>query len=106
MLERKGKYRITRENLASHELNGLKTLVLKSADAGRKRQGKIVKETKNTFVLETGKGKEKIFPKKECEFEFSLGKEKARLNGKSLLFRPEDRVKENYGKIAGGNLNG
>src|SRR3989344_881259 len=86
-------YCITRENLAVHEIIGLKAEVVGSSDKGReKMKGKIIDETKNTFTLETTKG-EKIVPKAEAVFEFYLGDEKVIVDGKKLVYRPEDRIK-------------
>ncbi len=83
------KYEITKENIMHHEMIGLKVKVKKSTDPKRKGvKGKIIDETKNTFVLE---GK-RIIPKKECEFEFDIG-EKVIIKGKEIMKRPEERIK-------------
>lgn len=50
--------------------------------------GKIIDETKNTFILEN----KKIIPKKECIFEFDLN-EKIIVDGKMILKKPENRIK-------------
>jgi len=92
MLETKN-YCITKENLVMHEIIGLKAEVVGSSDKGReKMKGKIIDETKNTFTLETVGG-EKIVPKAEAVFEFYLGDEKVIVEGKKLVYRPEDRIK-------------
>ena len=90
----KGKnYEITKQNLKNHELIGLDVLVCESSDPGRKGlKGKVIDETKNTIVILVGK-EEKILPKKECVFEFDIG-EKVKLNGKEIIRKPEDRIKE------------
>lgn len=86
-------YCITKENLMVHEMIGLKAVVAGSSDKGReKMNGKIIDETKNTFTLETAKGM-KIVPKAEAVFEFYLGDEKVVVDGKKLVYRPEDRIK-------------
>ena len=95
----KGKnYEITKENLLGHEMIGLKVKVINSTDDGKKgKEGVIVNETQNTFVIlsTAPKAKEEIvLPKHECEFEFDLGNEKVKINGKDVLRRPEERVKE------------
>jgi len=85
----KGKhYTITKENLLNHEMIGLKIRVIESSDEKRKGvNGKIIDETKNTFVLEKG-----IVPKKECVFEFDLNGEKVIINGKEILKKAENRL--------------
>ncbi|MEM0359795.1 MAG: ribonuclease P protein component 1 [Candidatus Diapherotrites archaeon] len=92
-------YGINEKNLLAHELIGLKARVSESNCKERIGiEGTIVDETKNTFKLETKKG-ETILPKKECIFEFSLPKnKKATVKGKTLCFRPEDRIKEYWRK--------
>jgi len=76
-----------------HEIIGLKAKVLESTDKGRKNmKGKIIDESKNTFTIETARGN-KVVPKSEAVFEFEIGDEKAVIEGKRLVYRPEDRVK-------------
>lgn len=86
------KYKITKENIGMHELNGLKVKVTKSNDKTKKISGKIIKETKNLLIIETKKREKKI-PKKEIEIEFELKGEKVKINGEKILFKPEDRIK-------------
>jgi len=90
----KGKnYEITKQNLKNHELIGLDVLVCESSDPGRKNlKGKVMDETKNTIVILVG-DQEKVLPKKECVFEFDIG-EKVKINGKEIIRKPEDRIKE------------
>ncbi len=100
----KGKnYSITAENIKGHEMIGLEVLVKKSSDKSREGIiGKIVDETKNTFIVEgkheSPKGEVKIkkfiMPKKECEFEFNLNGEKVIVKGIEIMRRPEERAKE------------
>jgi len=86
-------YCITPENIFGHELIGLETRVSRSSDTSRENlKGIVVDETKNTLVIES-KGIEKIVPKNEAEFEFKLGKEKVKVDGKKILYKPEQRVK-------------
>jgi ribonuclease P protein subunit POP4 len=89
------KYCITRENAAFHELIGLDVKVAGGNCQERNQlKGRIMDETKNTFVIETEKG-EKVVPKCECIFEFGLGKNgSVVIEGKKILKKPEDRVKE------------
>ena len=90
----KGKnYEITKQNLKNHELIGLDVLVCESSDPGRiNLKGKVMDETKNTIVILARDG-EKVLPKKECVFEFDIG-EKVKINGKEIIRKPEDRIKE------------
>ncbi len=90
----KGKnYCLLSETLAAHELIGLDVRIAASTDEGRKGiKGTVIDETKNVLDIQTRQGIKRI-PKKEAEFEFMLGKEKALLNGSNLIARPEDRIK-------------
>ncbi|MEK6958200.1 MAG: ribonuclease P protein component 1 [archaeon] len=86
-------YCITAENIRAHEMIGLNAKVIGSAERSRiGLSGKIVDETRNTFVIESH-GVEKIVPKAEAVFEFELGKEKVKVDGKDILYRPEARTK-------------
>lgn len=80
------------------ELIGLDVKIVKST---RKEligvKGRIVDETMNTFTIET-KGHEKKVPKKQCLFEFGG---ETTIDGKDLLFRPEDRIKKHWLKFKG-----
>lgn len=91
MIMMEGKhYKIDAKNLAYHELIGLDVRVAESTSSERVGiKGKVVDETKNTLKLDTGK----ILPKTECVFEFDIN-EKILLDGKTIMKRPEDRVKE------------
>ncbi len=93
------KYCIDESNVLCHELIGLKAKIVESTDAGRIGVlGKIVDETMNTLALETRTG-EKTFPKKEIVFRLWLPNKKIVLvDGKKIIFRPEDRVKALLGK--------
>lgn len=57
------------------------------------RKGKIVDETKNTFVVEMD-GKEKRIAKDIAVFEFEINGRKFKIEGVRLRYRPEDRVKK------------
>jgi len=86
---------ITPENLAVHELIGLKARVAESLSLPHRGiSGMVVDETKNTLVLRTKTG-EKAVPKKGCVFAFVLpGGKKAMLSGGKIAFRPYDRPKK------------
>ena len=90
-------YKITKGNVLCHTLVGLQTSVVKGEESRSGIKGKIIKETKNTLVVETKKG-EKIVPKKETVFKLNLGKEKVLLDGKKICLREEERLKENWRK--------
>ena len=86
---------ITAENLGLHELIGLKAKVAESSSLPHKGiAGLVVDETKNTLVIRVGT-EEKIVPKKGRVFLFTLpSKEKVRLEGDKIAFRPYDRPKK------------
>lgn len=56
-------------------------------------KGRIVDETLNTFLVETKK-KEKTIPKALCVFRFKVGRDHRDVDGRRLVFRPEDRIKK------------
>ncbi len=87
------------KNFLCSELIGLKARIVDSTDAGRIGiSGKIVDETMQTIVLET-KSCEKTIPKKETTIKFFLpGKKTVIVDGKKIVFRPEDRIKALIGK--------
>lgn len=96
-------YSICRKNILAHELIGLQAKVIDSKDENKKGlHGRIVDETKHTLKLEEVNGKEKVLPKKEIvlEVEFLNG-EKVEVNGKDLIGKAEDRVKEFWRKSHG-----
>ena len=87
MIKKSG-YEINDNNLINHEMIGLKIKVIESTDPMKTNMtGKIIDETKNTFVLEDGK----VLPKKECIFEFDIN-EKVVIDGKKIIKRPQDRI--------------
>ena len=80
------------------ELMGKKTKIIKSSNKElQDLTGLIIDETKNLLVFETKTGVRQL-PKKECVFEFELGNEKIVLQGKKIIDRPEDRVKNFWRK--------
>lgn len=108
--------KITRRNIAQHELIGLHVEVIESSDKGLIGvYGRVVDETKNMLIIEpdiaanehknkrkaSARKTEKMIPKKYTKFRFTTpANEKIEVNGSVLLYRPEDRVKkgERYGK--------
>jgi len=75
------------------ELIGLSTQVLDSPCKGLiGLEGKVVDETKSTFVIRTAKG-DKLVPKQGSVFEFE-GHPQVAVKGDWVCFRPEDRTKK------------
>jgi ribonuclease P protein subunit POP4 len=88
---------ITPQNMVKHELISLSVKIKDSTDPTQKGlKGKIIDETYNTIKIEI-KGKEKIIPKKNTIFIFTLpNKTKVEVEGKLLISRPEDRIKKKF----------
>jgi len=86
---------ITAQNLGLHELIGLRAKVAQSRSLPHKGlSGMVVDETKNTFVIRAG-NVEKTVPKKGSVFLFTLpSREKVRLEGDKIAYRPYDRPKK------------
>lgn len=79
--------------LLKTELIGKKAVIVDAknrANIGIK--GKIVDETKNTFTLETEKGKKTLI-KQNITIEIVHDNKKIRINGKILAVAPEERIK-------------
>jgi len=87
---------ITPQNLVRHELIGLAVKIAKSTDPTQKGlKGRVIDESHNTLKIETKEGKEKIIPKSNSIFIFTLpNKTKVEVDGKLLIGRPEDRIKK------------
>jgi ribonuclease P protein subunit POP4 len=74
------------------ELIGLEVIVQKaSSKALQGLEGRILDESKNTFLLETSRGRKRI-PKATCTFLFIP--QNKEVDGKLLVARPEDRTKK------------
>jgi len=85
---------ITAENIIRHELIGLDARISGGHNKSQKKiKGLIVAETRNTLTLSNGK-KEKTVVKCEASFIFNLGGTMVEVEGKTLIGRPEDRVKK------------
>ncbi|MGI5964323.1 MAG: ribonuclease P protein component 1 [Candidatus Methanomethylophilaceae archaeon] len=80
-----------RAEIVRAELIGLEVTVLSAPYSGI--AGRVVDETKNTFVIESA-GSEKMVPKPGNVFRFVTEEGTADLNGSDILFRPEDRIKK------------
>lgn len=71
------------------ELIGREVRVLKCSSKGlRGLSGTIADETRNTFLIDTVKGR-KAVPKSACWFDFGI----VQVQGRILQCRPEDRTK-------------
>ncbi len=84
----------TNKNIVLHELIGLKVRVKRSKD--RKREGTsgiVIDETKHTLLLETDAGR-KVVPKSGSEFLFSVNGKNFVVEGREILFRPNERIKK------------
>jgi len=77
------------------EYIGLKASVLKNPSKNRMGiSGKVVDETKNTFIIEQTSGKVVRIPKKNSSFLFHKGNEKFEIDGNKIIYRPEERTKK------------
>lgn len=89
---------ITPQNLVRHELISLAVKITKSTDPTQKGlSGKVIDETYNTIKIETKNKKEKIIPKNNTIFIFTLpNRLRVEIDGKVLIGRPEDRIKKKF----------
>ena len=85
--------RISPENIARHELIGLRVTIADSSDPGQTGlSGRIVDETRNTFLLETMQGIKRI-PKMNTSLIFELPKgQRLKIMGSILISQPENRI--------------
>ena len=81
------------KNLGNHELIGLDVSVYKTSSSKLIVEGRVIDETKNTFVLETPK-KENRIAKHGHMFDFNLDGQIIKMDGDRIRFRPEDRTKK------------
>ena len=84
---------ISPENIARHELIGLRVTIAESTDPGQSGlSGCIVDETRNTFLLETQRGIKRI-PKMNTSLIFDLPKgQRVKITGSILISQPENRI--------------
>lgn len=59
----------------------------------KKIEGKIIDETKNSFLIKTKSDLKKRLLKRNCVFELKLPSGIAIIDGNSILMKPEDRIK-------------
>jgi ribonuclease P protein subunit POP4 len=83
-------------SILKQEFIGLQAKVFKSTNSSCVGLlGRVIDETRDTFTVER-KGKQKIIIKEPSLFHFVLSNGiKIEVDGKSLVGRPEDRVKKN-----------
>ncbi|MDM7940438.1 MAG: ribonuclease P protein component 1 [Methanothrix sp.] len=86
---------LTPENLTRHELIGLDVLVEASTNPDQVGiSGRIVDETRNTFLLETGRKVLRI-SKSNTSLIFTLpGENKVLVSGSVLISQPENRIQK------------
>jgi len=84
---------ISPENVARHELIGLRVTISESSDPGQAGlSGRIVDETRNTFLLETMQGIKRI-PKMNTSLIFDLPDgQRLKIMGSILISQPENRI--------------
>jgi len=87
-------------NLHMHELVGLRLRVVQSSDGGMVgMEGIVVDETRETLVIGD---RRRTLPKRGNTFEFTLEDGRtAVIEGDSIAYRPEDRVKKASGRHPG-----
>jgi ribonuclease P protein subunit POP4 len=90
---------LTQYNLGRHELIGLQVAVeSERCDEYSRITGRIIDETKNMLIVFDGRHKRRI-PKSAAAFRLTLPNHSTcLLEGKTILFRPEDRIKKFRGK--------
>ncbi len=82
------------KNIVLHELIGLRVRISFSHDASRIGvAGTVVNETKNTLVVDTKHGTERV-PKRESTFIFDVGDKSFTVEGSEIAFRPHERLKK------------
>jgi ribonuclease P protein subunit POP4 len=85
---------VTTDNITRNELIGLNVRISGGSNKSQKKiKGLVVAETRNTLIISNGK-KGKTVAKGDASFIFSLGGTLVEVEGKTLIGRPEDRVKK------------
>jgi ribonuclease P protein subunit POP4 len=84
---------ITPENLVRHELIGLLAEVVESTNSSMVGiSGRVIDETRNTFLIETRSGDKRVPKSCNC-FLFTLSKGlKVKAVGSVLVSQPENRI--------------
>jgi len=86
--------------ITQSEFIGLDAKIAKNSNQSlMKMKGKIIDETRNTFII-LHEGKQKIIPKDISLFHFTMQNGTiVEIDGKLLLGRPEDRVKKRIRRL-------
>jgi ribonuclease P protein subunit POP4 len=85
---------ISKSNIHKHEFLGRTVKVVSQSDKSWEGvTGKIVNETKNTFLMEIN-GVERVLPKKNTVLSLKIKDEEIKVDVSKLTFRPEDRIKK------------
>jgi ribonuclease P protein subunit POP4 len=85
---------MNKKDFQKMEFIGLEIEVVETENPSLKNhKGIIVDETKNIFVIEK-EGLRKSLLKKQIKFGFKLNDKKYVIDGKTICFRPEDRIKK------------
>lgn len=85
---------MSKDRVVKDELIGRNVTIKKCTDKEwTNKSGKIIDETKNTFLLEVGNENKRI-AKNIAIFEIEYDNDKKIVDGNRLLYRPEDRVKK------------
>jgi ribonuclease P protein subunit POP4 len=83
---------ITADNITSHELIGLNTMITQSTNPQViGLNGRIINETKSMFSINTEKGVKSI-AKSTNSWKFSIEGKEVEINGTRIAKRPFDRI--------------
>lgn len=83
---------ITTDNIASHELIGLRTEVVESTNSQIiGLNGTITDETKSMIIMDTANGT-KMIAKSNNSWKFTIDEKEIILNGSKIMKRPFDRI--------------
>ncbi|MEM2121559.1 MAG: ribonuclease P protein subunit [Candidatus Woesearchaeota archaeon] len=77
------------KNILSEEHIGREIIIESKNKSLDGLRGKIIDETKNTYLIKTEKGNKRII---KSQVKIIFLKERVRVDGKKLLKRPEERV--------------
>ncbi|MBI3413540.1 MAG: ribonuclease P protein subunit [Candidatus Aenigmarchaeota archaeon] len=83
-------------NITKHEIIGLKCEASLKGGAS-KIDGRVIDETRNTFVVQTKKGKKTLI-KDKYNFVFKLPEKSVNVSGVVLVGRSRDRIKKKTDK--------
>ena len=85
---------INNKTIVLHELVGLDCEVVRSSDTSQAGiRGTVVDETKNTLILETGKGLKRVV-KNISTFRFRKGTKSFFVDGEEINFRGYERIEK------------